>query len=59
MYKEESRNLLSSPNIIQEIKSMIILWAVHMEQPGDDKNAYMVLVENLECEVPLGRLRCR
>jgi len=40
-----------SLNIIREIKSMTIIWAVHMEYTGDNKNADVVLVEKSDCEV--------
>jgi len=38
---------------------MIIIWAMHMEYTGDNTNADVVLVEKSECEVPLGKPRCR
>ena len=59
MHNAELHALYSSPDIIRDLKSRRLRWAgqvARMEQP---RNAYRVLVGNLEENRPLGRPRRR
>jgi hypothetical protein len=56
---EELHNLYSSPNIIRQIKSRGMRWAVHVACMGEDKRMCKVLVGNPERKRPFGRPRGR
>jgi hypothetical protein len=45
---EELCNLHSSPNIIRVMKSKRIRWVGHVARMGDIRNAYKILVGNLQ-----------
>jgi hypothetical protein len=45
---EELHNLYSSPSIIRMIKSRRMRWSGHVAQMGEKRNAYRILVGNLE-----------
>jgi hypothetical protein len=51
--------LYSSPDIIRQIKSRRMRWAVHMARMGEGRNVYRVLVGKPEGKRPLGRPRRR
>jgi hypothetical protein len=59
LHNEELHNLYSSPSIIRMIKSRRMRWAGHVARMGEKRNAYRVLVRNLEGKGPLGRPRRR
>jgi hypothetical protein len=52
-------NLYCSPCIIIMIKSRRIRWAGNVARMGEKRNAYRILVKNLEGKKPLGRPRRR
>jgi hypothetical protein len=58
LYNEELRDLYSSPSIIRIIKLRRMRWADHVEQMGEKRNAYRLLVGTPEGKIPLGRPRC-
>jgi hypothetical protein len=41
------------------MKSRRMIWAGHVEQMGEKRNAYRILVGKPEGKRPLGRPRCR
>jgi hypothetical protein len=49
--------LYSSPDIIRQIKSRRMRWAVHVARMGEGRNMYRVLVGKLKGKGPLGRPR--
>ena len=51
---EQLRDLYSSPNIIQVIKSIRMKWAGHVTRVGKRKVAYGILVGKSEEKRPLG-----
>jgi len=51
--------LYSSPDIIQAIKPLRMIWAGYMAHMGDKRCACRVLVGRLEGKRPLGRTRRR
>ena len=51
--------LYSSPNIIRDLKSILLRWAGHVARMEQSRNAYRVLVGKPEGERPLGRPRRR
>ena len=51
---EQLRDLYSSPNIIQVIKSRRMKWAGHVTRVGKRKVAYGILVGKSEEKRPLG-----
>jgi hypothetical protein len=51
----ELHNLYSSPNIIRQIKSRMIIWAGHVARMGEKRKVYNVSVG----KGPLGRPRHR
>jgi hypothetical protein len=51
--------LYSSPDIIRQIKSRIMRWAVHVARMGEGRNVYRVLVEKPGGKVLLERPRRR
>jgi hypothetical protein len=55
---EELNYLYASPNIIRVIKSRRMRWAGHVAHMGKMRNAYNILVENLERKSSLERTRC-
>jgi hypothetical protein len=58
LYNEELHDLYASPSIIRMIKSMRMLWAVHVARM-EKRNAYRILVGMPEGKIPLGKPRCR
>jgi hypothetical protein len=56
---EELHNLYSSSNIIRMIKSRRMRWTGHVARMREKRNAYRILVGNLEGKSPLGRPRRR
>jgi hypothetical protein len=59
LHNEELHILYSSPNIIRQIKSRRMRWAVHVARMGEDIKVYKVLLGNPEGKRPLGRPRRR
>jgi hypothetical protein len=59
LHNEELHNLYSSPSIIILIKSRTMKWVGLVARMGEKRNAYRILVGNLEGKRPLGRPRCR
>jgi hypothetical protein len=57
LYNEELHNFYSSPDIIRMIKSWRIRWAGHVVRMRVMRNAYKILVGELERNRPLGRPR--
>jgi hypothetical protein len=57
LHNEEIRDLYSSPSIIRIIKSRRIRWAGHVEEMGEKRNAYRLLMGKPEGKRPLGRPR--
>jgi hypothetical protein len=57
LHNEKLHDLYSSPNIIRQIKSRIMRWAVHVARMGEDRNVYRVLIEQPEGKRQLGRPR--
>jgi hypothetical protein len=55
LYKEELRNLYSSPNMIRMIKSRRIKWTGHVACIGEKRNACKVLVGSPGGKRRLGR----
>jgi hypothetical protein len=58
LHSEELHILYSSPNIVKQMKSRRIRWAVHMTCMGEERK-YEVLVGKPEGERPLGASRFR
>jgi hypothetical protein len=54
---EELRNLYASPNIIRMIKPRRMEWVGHVAHIRDTRNAYIILMENPERKISLGRPR--
>jgi hypothetical protein len=48
LHSGELHNLYSSPDIIRQIKSRKMRWAVHVARMGEGENVYRVLVGNPE-----------
>jgi hypothetical protein len=59
LHNEELRDLYSSPSIIRIFKSRRMRWAGHVTRMGEKRNAYRLLVGNLEGKRPLGRPKRR
>ncbi|KAJ4433467.1 hypothetical protein ANN_15770 [Periplaneta americana] len=59
LHNAELHALLSSPDIIRNIKSRRLRWAGHVARMGESRNAYRVLVGRPEGKRPLGKPRCR
>jgi hypothetical protein len=59
LHSEELHILYSFPNIIRQIKSMIMRWAGHLAHMGEEGNVYKVLVGKPEGKRELERLRHR
>jgi hypothetical protein len=47
MHNEELHNLYASRNVICVIKSRRMTWAGHVAHMGEMRNAYNIVVENL------------
>jgi hypothetical protein len=59
LHNEELHNLYSNPDIIRQIKSRRMRWAVHVSRMGEERKVYKVLVGRLEGKRPLERPRHR
>ncbi|KAJ4428156.1 hypothetical protein ANN_24171 [Periplaneta americana] len=59
IHNAELHPLISSPDIIRNIKSRRLRWAGHVARIGESRNAYRVLVGRPEGKTPLGRPRRR
>jgi hypothetical protein len=59
LHNEELHNLYSSPDIIRQVKSRRMRWAVHVARMGGDSKVYKVLVGKPVGKIPLGRSRRR
>ena len=57
LHNEELSDLHCSPNIVREVKSRRMRWAVHVARMGDSRRVYRVLVGKAEGKRPLGRPR--
>jgi hypothetical protein len=44
VHDEKLHNLYASPNIIRVIKSRRVIWAEHIANMGEMRNAYTILV---------------
>jgi hypothetical protein len=55
LHNKELHNLYSSPCIIKIIKSRKMRWAGHVEQMGEKRNVYRLLVGKPEEKRPLER----
>jgi hypothetical protein len=51
--------MYSSPNIIIQMKLMIMKWAGHAARMPEERKVYKVIVENPEEKTPFGRPRRR
>jgi hypothetical protein len=58
LHNDELHNLYPLPNIIRMIKSRSMRWAGHVARMGETRNAYRILVGQLERKRPLVRPRC-
>jgi hypothetical protein len=58
-HNEELRDLYSSPNIVQVIKSRRMRWAGHVARMGERRGVYRVLVGKPDGKRTLGRPRHR
>jgi hypothetical protein len=59
LHNEELHILYSSQNIIRQIKSRKMRWAVHVARMGEERNVYRVLMGKPEGKRPFGRQRRR
>jgi hypothetical protein len=59
LHSVELHNLYSSPDIIRQVKSRRMRWAVHVARMGEEKKVYKVWVRKPEGKRPLGRPRHR
>jgi hypothetical protein len=59
LHNEELQHLYSSPSIIRIIRSRRMRWAGHVEQMGNKRTTYRLLVGTPEGKRQLGRPRCR
>jgi hypothetical protein len=59
LYNGELHNLYSSPDIIRQIKSRRMRWAVHVAGMGERRTMCRVLVGKPEGKTPLERPRRR
>jgi hypothetical protein len=57
LHNEEFHILYSSPNIIRQIKSRRMRWAVHVARMEEDMNVYTVLMGKPEEKRTLGSPR--
>jgi hypothetical protein len=57
LHNEELHNLYSSPDIIRQVKSRRIRWAMRVARMGEERKVYKVLVG--KPKRPLGRRRRR
>jgi hypothetical protein len=53
LHSEELHNLYSSPDIIRQIKSRRMRWAVHVARMGEGRKVYRVLVGKPKGKRPL------
>jgi hypothetical protein len=59
LHNEELHILYLSPNIIRQIKSRRMRWAVHVARMEEKRKVYKDLVEKPKGKKPLGRSRRR
>jgi hypothetical protein len=59
LHNEELHNMYLSPDIIRQVKSRRMRWAVYAARVGEKRNLYKVMVGKPEGKRPLGRPRCR
>jgi hypothetical protein len=59
LHNEEFYNLLSSQNIIKQIKLRRMRWVGRVARMVEDRKVYQVLVRKPEGKRPLERPRCR
>jgi hypothetical protein len=59
LHNEELHNMYSSPDIIRQVKSRRMRWAVYVARVGEKRKLYKVKVGKPEGKIPLGRSRCR
>ncbi|KAJ4447775.1 hypothetical protein ANN_09783, partial [Periplaneta americana] len=59
LHNAELHAMYSSPDIIRNIKSRRLRWAVHVARMGESRNVYTVLVGRPEGKRPLGSPRRR
>jgi hypothetical protein len=59
LHNGELHNLYSSPDIIRQIKSRRMRWAVHVARMGEGRNVCRVLVGKPEGKSPIERPGCR
>jgi hypothetical protein len=57
LHSEELHNLYSSSDIIRQVKSRRMRWAVHVAHMGEVRKLHKVLVGKPEVRRPLGRPR--
>jgi hypothetical protein len=57
LHNEELHNLYSSPNVVGQVKSRRMRWAVHVARVREERKVYKVLVGKPEGKRPLGRRR--
>jgi hypothetical protein len=57
LHNDELHSLYSSQNIVRVIKLRRMRWAGHVEDMGERRGVYRVLVGRPEGKTPLGRLR--
>jgi len=55
----ELYNLYSSPNIIRVMRLRRMRWSEHVDNMGEVRNVYKILIGKIEGKRPLGRLRHR
>jgi hypothetical protein len=59
LHNEELYNLYPSPNIVRQIKTRRMRWAVYVTRMGEETNLYKVLKDKPEGMSPLGRPKRR
>jgi hypothetical protein len=59
LHNEDLRILYTSPNIIRQIKSRSMRWAMYVARMVEERKVYKVLVGKTEGKSPFGRPRRR
>jgi hypothetical protein len=57
LHNEELRDMYSSRSVIRVIKSRRMRWAGHLQECGEKRNAYRLMVGKPEGKRPIGRPR--